>query len=647
MSDDAAADLLKVAVRALQLPTPEQVAKGGYHLVGVTRIADSLDAVKAVAAARLKWARDIIRKKGLLSEASRGLVDRLEFLSYGEYLEAQHRVRSILDRDQRVKNLAAKREHDEWHASEARWKADALRDDKAEHEARERRRALEYKGEGVYQKIPFKPSISRHTKTPFIAKVVEPELPEVVLARIYNPDRHTADLDGYLNYLWLVARPLREFLNRKIDVYISEVDRQRHTYVVGRTGSGKTELLKALVYGYIQRPRRESLIIIDPHGDVAEQIAKWPEVAGDDLVYINPLLSDNHTITFNPYDIQDRSDKNVNGMTQELLAALDVIVREAGHSGMSANMETVLEPCIAVLLRRPGSTMADLQMFMNEAVNDKYVRLGLKAPNPTHQYFFKELFHTRHYDSTRAAIQTKIQTLLNSDYLQRILVGKSTFNLEELADAGKIIVFGLTSGPAKKAMPVFGSLILASLLGIALRRYNQPEHLRVPVHAFIDECHHFLTPSVKEMLTGTRKYALHLTLCQQSYGQEMQPDMKKAIENPSIKISGQSEGSTVETMGKLLKVGTSELEQLKVGQFYVRSGTRPPVKLYVPPLRLGSSVAVDKDVWQAVIATQLERYYRPLGDPIPIAAAIAEDAARPSGGDEPPPADQPDHLILR
>ena len=87
-----------------------------------------------------------------------------------------------------------------------------------------------------------------------------------------------------------------------------ERDRQRHTYVLGKSGSGKSELLKLLVYGYLRKPGSATVVVIDPHGDLAEEIARFKEHRKSDrLIYIDPYLDGigGRMPTINPFELRD------------------------------------------------------------------------------------------------------------------------------------------------------------------------------------------------------------------------------------------------------------------------------------------------------------------------------------------------------
>ena len=79
---------------------------------------------------------------------------------------------------------------------------------------------------------------------------------------------------------------------------IKQADRTRHMYVVGKSGVGKSKLLELLIRQDIARGR--GIILLDPHGDIIEDILKFiPESRIDDVCLIDPGDAD-FPIAFNP-----------------------------------------------------------------------------------------------------------------------------------------------------------------------------------------------------------------------------------------------------------------------------------------------------------------------------------------------------------
>ncbi len=78
---------------------------------------------------------------------------------------------------------------------------------------------------------------------------------------------------------------------------IQQSDRQRHVYVVGKTGTGKTTLLHNLIIQDILTGR--GVGVLDPHGDLAQGLLDYiPPHRRDDVVYFNPTDYD-HPVSFN------------------------------------------------------------------------------------------------------------------------------------------------------------------------------------------------------------------------------------------------------------------------------------------------------------------------------------------------------------
>jgi hypothetical protein len=207
--------------------------------------------------------------------------------------------------------------------------------------------------------------------------------------------------------------------------------------------------------------------------------------------------------------------------------------------------------------------------------------------------------------------------------LYRLLVGRSTVNLEEAINEGKIIIFALPKGGiGAETSPTFGSFVLAMLQGLAIRRESLPESQRVPVHVFVDECQNFLSPSVQTILTESRKYGLHLTLAQQTFAQDMDKELAAAVlGNTAVKFCGMNDVKTLKPMDERMGVGVEAMQMLTVGQFFVKvSGNTPAFKLIVPR----ATERIDSEAWKTIKQAQLCDYYRAKAEPAKDASPEAE-----------------------
>lgn len=466
----------------------------------------------------------------------------------------------------------------------------------------------------------------------------------------HSLDGFQPSLEGYMVYLKKNAADLHAFFFRRLQARIPEKDRRSHTYVLGKSGSGKSELLKVLVYGYLRKAGFCTVAILDPHGDFAEEVARFRENhESDRLIFIDPFLSDDHVPTVNPLDIRDKSPQNVDITAQALFEAFEQIL---DNTSLTVQMEALLIPCLTVLLLRPDSTLLDLQRFMNDERNSDFVELGKASQNEVHRIFFRDRFYESTFNVTKASISTKLQSLLNSQTFYNLTVGKSTVDVDSLLDSKKLVIFNLSKGKlGSKTSEAFGRFILALIQSAILKRAQSAKGQRVPVHLFIDEFQNYVSPSIEEVLSESRKYGLHLTMAHQYVGQRMNTDFKRGVfANTQIKITGMSAIDSRAAIAKETGLEESDIASLGLGQFYIKVGNKPAFKLYTPDFLIGTKNAMTPEDWQAAKTRQLETYYRLIspqqdtsdargGDPDEYRTAETTEGPEPTpgGGRKKPP----------
>ena len=132
------------------------------------------------------------------------------------------------------------------------------------------------------------------------------------------------------------------FRNQERKFGIKLDDRRRHMYVVGKTGVGKTELLKNMIIQDMQHGH--GLAFVDPNGDAVEEVLESiPSDRINDIIYFNPADTE-HPIAFNILE-------NVDPEYQHLVAdGLMGVFTKIWANLWSARMEYILRNCILALL---------------------------------------------------------------------------------------------------------------------------------------------------------------------------------------------------------------------------------------------------------------------------------------------------------
>lgn len=422
----------------------------------------------------------------------------------------------------------------------------------------------------------------------------------------YNPDPA-----GYIEYLQKeFSKEAFGFFLKPLQAKIPLGERKKHTYVVAQTGSGKSELLKMLAYGDIEA-RNRAVVIIDPHGDMVEEIARFkyfqPHENMEDLVYIDPTLHDDFSPSINPFDIDDMSENNIAITTQELKRVINALLQGAGTT---SQMDAILAPCIAVLLRKKDGCFEDLQRFMDDDNNSDLIALGKQSPNPQHAKLFETKFNSKGYETTKHGIYTRIQTLLNDPIFQNLISNKTTVDLKKLIDQKKTILFKLSLGEGgSESMEAFGRFIVGMLRIIAIQRSKTPKEDRTTTFLYIDEFQNFVSDDIEKALTQLRKYGLHLVLANQYTGQNIDTQLQKALFSSGVKIIGKNELKTAKNAGAEIDINPEDIRSLKVGEFFIQNGSYHALKIKVPSVLLGDNNSMSIDDWEHVKAHNLALYY--------------------------------------
>lgn len=426
---------------------------------------------------------------------------------------------------------------------------------------------------------------------------------------------YRANADGYMDYcqnalcgghegdkvsasdeIFFISRPLK----------ISEAARRRHSFLTGGTASGKSEALKHLIRYYETKNIDTCVMVLDPHGKLAREVARFEDhKTSNRLVYIDPNLSEKCHVVLNPFETDDSSVSGLETQSAQLMAAFEQIL-----SGFTLNMESLLLPCLSVLLHRPNSDLSDFVRFMDKKRNADLIHYGAEhLPFDEHRSFFEHQFHSAHYDSTREALRNRFQSLLNIPTIKQFTCGQSTINLPKLIDQKKVIVFNLSvSGASKTATRVIGQFITALVQGYAMRRDRMPKNPKTPIHFFADECQYFVSGTTEEILGESRKYGLYLTLATQRTDQVGAKILDAIMGNVGLFLVGKNRGKTVTKMSGEINIDGDDIRGLPTGNFYVGQTGRISVRTKLP--LIGSKYAMSARDWKIVKAEQIKRYYK-------------------------------------
>jgi len=414
----------------------------------------------------------------------------------------------------------------------------------------------------------------------------------------------------------------RNFFISSPEFRLKEFDRQRHTYITAETGHGKSVAIETLIHHYLhqdysKKPKGQPcLILIDPHGDLAQSVASFknPDWMKDWLVYVKPALGTDITPSINPFELQSKDWNDIALATDAFIEVFREVMRgDKDGVSFSPQMVTILKPVIATLLHMDHTTVADIIPFLSDERADYETYLNharQHLTNPSQLEFLKRDFFKDSYNPSKLSIKTKIRNLLSDDYFLNFLCGPTTVKLDEHINRRSVILFDLSSLTEASSIAI-GRFIMATLIRFAFAQGEKPYHERVPIHLFIDECQDFISDSMKQIVTKTRKFRLHGTFAQQFCGQGMNTELRRAIiGNSRIKITGKNETTSLKMISAETGATVDELQSLSTGEFHIKAGKAPSVAVKIPMIKINQRIS--KPEWESRLADQKDRYYRQL-----------------------------------
>lgn len=310
-------------------------------------------------------------------------------------------------------------------------------------------------------------------------------------------------------------------------VYISREDRMRHTYIIGKTGTGKSEFLKQMIMQDIRAG--EGLAVIDPHGDLIEDIMQMvPPERAEDVILFDPSDLE-RPMGFNMLEAQTEDQKHfvVNSIIGLMYKLFDP--NKTGIIG--PRFEHAVRNAMLTVMYEPGSTFIEVVRILTDP---NYVQELLpKVQDPIiRRYWTDQIAQTSDFHKSEVLdyIVSKFGRFVTNRMIRNIIgQSDSAFNFRQVMDEGKILLVNLSKGKIGEENASFLGLVLVpKILVAAMSRQDVPMDQRRDFFLYVDEFQNFATPDFAQILSEARKYRLSLIVANQFIGQ-MEEEVKNAV----------------------------------------------------------------------------------------------------------------------
>ena len=300
------------------------------------------------------------------------------------------------------------------------------------------------------------------------------------------------------------------FRNQSIPFGIKRADRRAHLYILGKTGTGKSTLLEALMLDDIRKGY--GFALLDPHGDLVKRIKTLiPENRLSDVIDFD--VPD----AIQPYGFNPLA--NVAAEKRPLAASgLIQVFKHLWNDSWGPRLEYILRNCLLSLLDYPDANLADILKLLSDKDFRRKV-IPFVSSEQIKEFWIKE--YDKYPERLRAEaispIQNKVGAFLSHPLLKKILtIPQKPLNSRRIMDENRILLVNLAKGSiGEDTSNLLGSLLISRFDLAALSRSNTPEPERGDYTLYLDEFHNFTTQSLVLMLSELRKYRLSLVLAHQ------------------------------------------------------------------------------------------------------------------------------------
>jgi hypothetical protein len=308
--------------------------------------------------------------------------------------------------------------------------------------------------------------------------------------------------------------------DEELEVRLSEKDRLRHLYILGRTGSGKTNLLKRLASQDVKIPGR-GVTIVDPHGDLVDHVIREiPEERLHEVVLIDLARTDALPV-LNPLAI-DRTDTiRRDRVIQELMGLLRTKVFHQ-YTGprfeelVRLTLDTMLDPGYPV----PASLTEIGRILMDSDIHKK-LRLLVTNEELRERWQFQETMkRDPEYGGLIHYVTSRFDDIARDRTLSCVLGGKdATVNIESIVASNGILLVRIPEAViGKDSSDFIGSLILQGLRLAIVRRRESGETQRYHF-VYVDEFQNFANTDFHTIVAEARKFNMGFTLANQNLQQ--------------------------------------------------------------------------------------------------------------------------------
>ncbi|ETB64018.1 TPA: hypothetical protein DIC38_01155 [Candidatus Nomurabacteria bacterium] len=322
---------------------------------------------------------------------------------------------------------------------------------------------------------------------------------------------------------------VNDYHGKETEIRMAREDRVRHMYVIGQTGTGKTNILLNMITQDIENG--DGVCYIDPHGtDIQTILSRIPKERIDDVIYFDPAYTA-RPMGLNMLEYDPRYPEQKTFVVNELMSIFNKLFDMKTSGGPM--FEQYFKNSAFLVMEHPesGSTLLEISRVLSDK-SFRDMKLS-HCKNPIIKQFWENAEKTtgdQGLENFVPYITSKFDNFISNDIMRPVVLQeKSVFNFREIMDNKKILLVNLSKGRLGEINAnLIGLLIVGKIQMAALSRVDMYGQKMNDFYLYIDEFQNVTTDSIASILSEARKYRLSLNVAHQ-YISQLEENIKNAV----------------------------------------------------------------------------------------------------------------------
>lgn len=342
---------------------------------------------------------------------------------------------------------------------------------------------------------------------------------------------------------------------------ISSKDRM-HMAIFGLPGSGKSSILKLLIYQNIMRG--EGFMVVDPHGELARDVLSMiPPSRYEETIYVNPatLYRFERTVQINPLQFRNPNEKYV--VVMSFVGTLFNLYKDS----WGPRLETVLRNAANALIDSPEyNTLGHISEMITDETAREDILKDVKSKNVRH--FWTEIFAKQYSKDAGSSAYNKIDKILSTPTVAAMFdAQKSSIDMRDVIEDSMMLVIDLSTGASDDIAQFLGSIFLNTLYVEAKHRIDvhaedMEKARRRPFYVYVDEAHMFSNATMSEMLRALRKFGVKVTLATQTANAYEKDFANEITGLCKTLVTGRCDAATAQMLRAVMPAQVEEMQRL-------------------------------------------------------------------------------------